>query len=321
TTSAYGWHKIIAGDLREGFDAQERAFATADRGQRPFLAWMASNIHGQMAWGIGDPDAGQRAFERAGALPYAQNTARRAEIADGIGRCHAARGELDEARRLLSDASPAWITHSLEPLIGLWSGDWARVDALAARVTETSRRNGNRWDEWASDHLAARVAYLRGDQARAAGLLEQALAIVSDGGADYFATWVLPDLARVRAETGRVAEAREAAEHCRAILDRGEDWRGRAGVVAVADAVVLSAEGNTDAAHERFAAAEATLARYGLVGERAECLHEWGRALARGGDGPAATEKLAAARDLYRRHGAGTPWLERLDADARLEPV
>ncbi|HEX5621410.1 MAG TPA: AAA family ATPase, partial [Solirubrobacteraceae bacterium] len=55
TTSAYGWHKIIAGDLQEGFDAQERAFAAADRGQRPFLAWMATNIRGQMTWGIGDP--------------------------------------------------------------------------------------------------------------------------------------------------------------------------------------------------------------------------------------------------------------------------
>ena len=76
---AYGWHKIIAGDLREGFDAQERAFDAADRGQRPFLAWMASNIRGQMTWGIGDPDAGAGASSSArGALPYAQNTAYRA---------------------------------------------------------------------------------------------------------------------------------------------------------------------------------------------------------------------------------------------------
>ena len=311
-TEAYGWHKIIAGDLQEGFDAQERAFVAADRGQRPFLAWMASNIRGQMTWGIGDPDAGQRFLERAGALPYAQNTARRAETADGIGRCHAARGEMDAARRLLSDARPAWVTHSLEPLIGLWSGDWDRVDALAARVIDTSRRNGNRWDEWASDHLAARVAYLRDDHARAAELLERALEIVAGGGADYFATWVLPDLARVRAEAGRVEEARAALEPCRAILDRGEDWRGRAGVVALADAVVLSAEDRPDDAAARFAAAHTTLTRFGLVGEQAECLHEWGRALARAGDTRAAAEKLGRALAAYRSAGAGAPWLERV---------
>ena len=105
------------------------------------------------------------------------------------------------------------------------------------------------------------------------------------------------------------------------ILDRGEDWRGRAGVVAMADAVVLSAENQPEAANERFAAAEATLIRYGLVGERAECLHEWGRALARAGDAPGATDKLAAARELYRAHGAGSRWLERLDADLRFERV
>jgi len=219
---------------------------------------------------------------------------------------------MDAARRLLSDARPAWVTHSLEPLIGLWSGDWDRVEALAARVIETSRRNGNRWDEWASDHLAARVAYLRGDHARAAKLLERALEIVTDGGADYFATWVLPDLARVRAEAGRTGDARATVEACRVIVDRGEDWRGRAGVVAMADAVVLGAEGRPDAATERFAAAYATLTRYGLVGEQAECLHEWGRALARAGDPTGAAEKLAAARALYRGAGAGAAWLERV---------
>ena len=168
-----------------------------------------------MAWALGDPDEGQRFFERALMLPYAQDTAYHRETADGIGRCHASRGEMEQARRLLSDARPAWVTHSLEPLLGLWDGDWDAVEALALRVTDTSRRNGNRWDEWASLHLAARVAYLRGEHSRAGELLEGALEIVTGGGADYFAMWVLPDLARVRAEAGRVEEARAAVERCR----------------------------------------------------------------------------------------------------------
>jgi hypothetical protein len=112
-----------------------------------------------------------------------------------------------------------------------------------------------------------------------------------------------------------MAGARAHVERCRAILGRGEDWRGRAGIVAMAEAVVLAAEDRPDAAHERFADAEATLTRHGLVGERAECLHEWGRALARAGDGAGAAGKRAAARELYLLHGAGRSWLERLDAD------
>jgi DNA-binding SARP family transcriptional activator len=319
-TEAYGWHRIIAGDLSEGFDAQERAFVVADKGQRPFLAWMASNIRGQMTWGIGDPTAGGEFFARAGSLRYAQHTAYRRETADGIGRCYASRGDVEQARRLLSDARPSWVTHSLEPLLGLWDGRWDAVEALALRVLDTSRRNGNRWDEWASFHLAARVAYLRGDGERTGMLLERALEIVSDGGADYFAMWVLPDLARVRAETGRVEHARAHVERCRAILDRGEDWRGRRGVVTVADAVVLAAENRLDDADGRFAEAQEILHRYRLPGEEAECLHEWGRALARAGD-PRAAERLAEALGLYRRHGAGAAWIERVEADAQLVRV
>jgi tetratricopeptide (TPR) repeat protein len=307
-TEVYGWHRIIGGDLREGFDAQERAFASADAGRRPFLAWMAWNIRGQMAWALGDPDEGQRAFERAQMLPYLQDTDYHRETADGIGRCHASRGEIEAARRLLSDARPAWVTHSLEPQLGLWNGDWDAMETLAQRVLDTSRRNGNRWDEWASLHLAARVAFLRGEHERAGELLEGALEIVTDGGADYFAMLVLPDLARVRVETGRVDQARAAVERCRAIVERGEDWRGRGGVAMVAEAAVLAAEGRADDAGARFAEAHDVLAGYGLVSERAECLHEWGRATG-------SASRLEEALELYRRYGAGAPWIERVEGE------
>jgi ATP/maltotriose-dependent transcriptional regulator MalT len=180
-------------------------------------------------------------------------------------------------------------------------------------VLDTSRRNGNRWDEWASLHLAARVAFLRGAHERAGSLLEDALEIVADGGADYFAMWVLPDLARVRVETGRVEEARAAVEGCREIVGRGEDWRGRGGVAMVAEAVVLAAEGRADAADARFAGAHEILGRFGLVGERAECLHEWGRAVG-------SASRLEEALELYRRHGAGPPWIERVE-DEPTSPV
>ena len=307
-TEVYGWHRIIGGHLREGFEAQERAFVSADAGRRPFLAWMATNIRGQMSWALGDPDEGQRFFERALMLPYAKDTDYHRETADGIGRCHASRGEMEAARRLLSDARSAWVTHSLEPLIGLWDGDWDAMERLAQRVIDTSRRNGNRWDEWASLHLAGRVAYLRGRPADE--LLEGALEIVTDGGADYFAMWVLPDLARVRAEAGRVAEARAAVERCREIVGRGEDWRGRGGVAMVAEAVVLAAEDRVDEADACFRAAHETLERYGLVAERAECLHEWGRAVGDAG-------RFEEALELYRRHGAGTAWIERVGQPSR----
>jgi DNA-binding SARP family transcriptional activator/tetratricopeptide (TPR) repeat protein len=315
---AYGWHKIAAGELTEGFEIEARAFEAADRGQRPVLAWMAFNICGQMTWGLGDPDRAQSYFERLSGLAYSGETAYRRQVADGIGRCHMSRAEVAQAQALLSDAKPTWITHSLQPLVDLWEGNWDRVEALAHRVLETSRRTGNRWDEWASRHLAARVVHLRGEAERAAESLEEARTIVRDAGARYFEMWVLPDLARALAETGRTDEARVHVDRCREIVAGGEDWRGRRGIAHLAEAVVLSFEERPDEAHALFGSALEILRRFGLLADEAEGLHQWGLALARAGDRSGAAEKLEAAAEIYGGHGAGAAWLQRVRGDSRL---
>jgi tetratricopeptide (TPR) repeat protein len=279
---------------------------------------MAFNICGQMTWGLGDPERAQAFFERASGLAYSGETAYRRQLADGIGRCHMSRGEAPQARALLSDAKPTWITHALQPLVDLWAGDWDRVEALAGRVLATSRRTGNRWDEWASHHLAARVLGLRGEPERAAASLEEARGIVADAGARYFELWVLPDLARALAESGRPGDARVHVDRCRAILAGGEDWRGRRGIADVAEAVVLSAEGRPEEADARFAAALERLGRFGLRTDEADGLHQWGLALARAGDSAGAAGKLEAAAEIYAAHGAGAAWLRRLEGDARV---
>jgi DNA-binding SARP family transcriptional activator/tetratricopeptide (TPR) repeat protein len=307
---AYGWHAIVGGRMREGFEILERAFDVADRHRRPFLAFMATTIRGQFTWGAGAPEEARAYFERPLRLSYVGNVAYRQQIADGIGRCHASRGELDAARRLLPDAKATWITHSLKPLLDLWDGEWDAVEGLADRTHATSRRTGNRWDEWASRHLAARVRRLRGEPERAVELLEDALRIVVDGGATFFELWVRPDLAEALAELGRLQEAREHADRCLAIVGGGEDWRGRAGVVALADAVVLAHEGRALDAGRRFADARDVLERHGLQGELADLLHQWGRLLS-------VCERLDEATELYRRHEAGRVWLERVEADRR----
>jgi tetratricopeptide (TPR) repeat protein len=307
---AYAWHALVAGRLAEGFAVLERAFDVADRHQRPFLAFMAANIHGQFTWGLGAPDEAQAHFERPLRRLYAGDAAYRRQIADGIGRCQAARGEIDAARRLLPDATPTWITHSLKPILDLWDADLAAVDALAARILETSGRTGNRWDEWASRQLSARVCALRGEHQRAVELLDAALGIVVDGGAPYFELWVRPDLVRALAECGRVEEAREHVDRCSAILDGGEDWRGRAGMAAIAEGIVLAYEGRAAEAERVFADGRAVLERHALAGDEADLLHQWGRVLA-------APERLDEAVDLYGRYGAGGLWLDRVAADRR----
>ncbi len=243
---AFGWHALVVGRLREGFDANARAFAVADRHRRSFLAFMATNIQGQFTWGLGAPDDAQIHFERPLALAYAGDAAHRRQTVDGIGRCHASRGELDAARPYLPDAQATWITHALKPVMDLWDGDLDAVAGLATATLETSRRTGNRWDEWASQALAAKVLALRSAHAEAVPLYEAARSILVSAEAAYFELWLLPDLARSLAELGRVGDARLHVARCQAIVGAGEDWRGRAGMVGVADAVVSAAEGEPD---------------------------------------------------------------------------
>jgi tetratricopeptide (TPR) repeat protein len=302
---AYGWHALVGGRLAEGFAILERAFDVADRHRRPFLAFMASNISGQFTWGLGAPDDAQGHFERPLRLPYAERGAYRRQIADGIGRCHASRGELEAARAQLAEAQPSWISHSLQPVLQLWDGDLEAAEALALRTLETSRRTGNRWDEWASGRLIAHVWGLRGEWDAAIQPLQEALGIVVEGGATYFELEVRADLARVLAEAGRVGEAREHADRCLEVLARGEDWRGRAGAIAAADAIVLAHEGRRQEALQAFARGREVLGRHGLALELADLLHHWGRLLAE-------PERLDEAAALLRRHGAGRFWLERV---------
>ncbi|HEX5608925.1 MAG TPA: AAA family ATPase [Solirubrobacterales bacterium] len=298
---ACGWHLIVAGEQGEGFAILERSIEIVGRERRSFLSWMGTNIRGQMSWGLRSPDEAQEFFERLHDLGYVGRTSYRSEAADAIGRCHFLRGETEEARRLLSDARPAWITHALKPMVDIWDGRWDEAQSLADQVLETSRRNGNRWDEWASLQLAARVAHLGGDDARAAELLQGALAIVTAGEAICWELWVRLDLARVEADRERLGEARAHADRCLEIVANGEDWRGRAGQAHLANAVVLAREDEIDAADSAFTEALEGLDRYRLVPDRADALHQWGRALSRAGATTEAAEKLDQARAIYRR--------------------
>jgi hypothetical protein len=106
-------------------------------------------------------------------------------------------------------------------------------------------------------------------------------------------------------------------DRCREITSRGEDWRGRAGHVELAEAVVLALEERMDEAGTAFAKARDTFERYGLRGDEADALQQWGRALVSAGADAAASKKLDEALEIYRRHDAGIAWLERVEVAGR----
>ncbi|MGH9008462.1 MAG: tetratricopeptide repeat protein, partial [Acidimicrobiia bacterium] len=91
------------------------------------------------------------------------------------------------------------------------------------------------------------------------------------------------------------------------------DWRGAVGRVALAEAAVL--DGRLEDASERYLTAIEVFRRFGLPWDEAEAQNRFGRALLDGGDRRGAVETLAGALELYRRHGAGARWVERVLTD------
>src|SRR5262249_4307223 len=134
-------------------------------------------------------------------------------------------------------------------------------------------------------------------------------------------TWIAEEmltrseLALVYAEWRRPAEAEQQRAACRDIFARGDDWRGLAGRVALADAAVAGITGRLDRIQPGFQQAVDVAKRYSLPWDEAEAVHLWGRALLDARDRRSAVEKLDEALAIYRQIGAGNRWLERVLAD------
>jgi tetratricopeptide (TPR) repeat protein len=113
-------------------------------------------------------------------------------------------------------------------------------------------------------------------------------------------------------------------QRCRQIAGAGENWRGIAGSVERAEAVVAAANGEYSAAAEaRFEKAIVTFRHYCRPWEEADTLQYWGRALLAAGERERAIEKFDAAIEIYRSRGASTRFIEYVMADKMrsIEPL
>jgi len=114
---------------------------------------------------------------------------------------------------------------------------------------------------------------------------------------------------------GRTDEARSELGRCREIMAAGEDWRGLAGLVEWSEAAIAVAEKRFDDADDHFALAIEIIRRYSMRTHEGPALSDWGRALLAAGHRDRAREKFDEALALYRRVGAGQPWIDRVLAD------
>jgi tetratricopeptide (TPR) repeat protein len=251
--------------------------------------------------------------------------ARRA-VVERLAFAHAMMGDLERARNLLIE-SPST---SLSGLISLYAGEWIEAERTLKTSILKVRRSGSRVREADATSWYARLLRVSGNSARARAIFEEGLRTFGDGTLPLVEMWLRPELALLLAENGECDHAESQLTRCREIVDSGEDWRGLAGAVARAEAVVAAAEGRSKDAESCFERAIATFTRYSLPWEQAETLLQWGRVLS-AGDEHRANEKFGTAIEIYRRYEAGERWLERVqearscrqrkDSMAEVEPA
>jgi DNA-binding CsgD family transcriptional regulator len=262
-----------------------------------------------------DPRGAYGWRQREAARPRHTPARRRAALSGMAAAC-AEMGDLVEAARLETEANQRdlFVVMYPAPLIAFRRGDWDRAEALWLAALEGHRRTGSRWSQADFAAWLARLHRARGQDGPAEELLREALTIAQDGGAMAIELWVRPDLAAVCAQTGRLPEAHEHLTRCREIMGTREDWRGLAGRVALAEGAVAAAAGDLGTAERRCEDALGTARLVGLPWDEAEALCARGRVLARSGQRRPADASFDEARAIYRRHGAGERWLERVDA-------
>ena len=217
-------------------------------------------------------------------------------------------GNIDEARALLIRGSSSRLVRGM---VALCSGDWPEARSVLEAGLSNAAASGARERQVDQSFWYARLLRVSGEPARASALLEELLGTLGDGSLPLVELWLRPECVLCHARETNLDGAHLHLARCREIIGAGEDWLGFAGAVARAEAVAAAMEKRLPEAETFFERAIATFTRYSLPWEQAETLLQWGRVLA-AGDEHRANEKFDAAIEIYRRHGAGERWFERV---------
>jgi tetratricopeptide (TPR) repeat protein len=193
---------------------------------------------------------------------------------------------------------------------GDWVGTAAELESRAAGAQKAGARfiaNGIRFFD----------AFLRqtmGDSAGAAASFEENLRTNQHDNDRMGWVWLSFCLAGALVDTGEMDRAMDLTLEARELMAGDEDWRAMVDRVDLVEARIAAGVGEMDRANAGFEHACAGLGEYRLAWEQAEGLRYWGQALLAAGERQGGLERLAAADDIYRRAGAGAPWLDRVEA-------
>ena len=228
-----------------------------------------------------------------------------------------AMGELGDVRRIMSESSNSGGYQGVTAAGKLWITFWDKLEEGEASLTALigifrHQQRAENICNFGAD--AAHLFRLTGHYTKAEELLREGLSYSVPGGNIALELMGRECLAHVLADMARTDEARSELGRCREIMAAGEDWRGLAGLVEWSAASIAVAEKRLDDADHYFAVAIDIIRRYSMRDHEGPALSEWGRTLLAAGHRDRALEKFDEALDLYRRVGAGQPWIDYVEA-------
>lgn len=192
---------------------------------------------------------------------------------------------------------------------GTWDGlVWTEAETCALRAAG----RGDRCSCQNLGHWLVRAYRARGEPERAVEHLQQELASTIEGGSLAQELVARSELAVLFAETGQEAEARVHLCRGREIFDSPGDRRALEGKLVLAEALLMAASEGPDAAAVLFNEAVEVFRRYANPWLEARAYEDWAGVLDKAHRRGKALAKLRQAELIYRRIGAGQPWLDRL---------
>ncbi|MGA9721285.1 MAG: AAA family ATPase, partial [Candidatus Binatus sp.] len=311
----YGLLLLGPGLLADSRALLERAWQIADRLNDARAAFMATWTGGGCGHYFHDSPEALRWYQRELSKPRVTQAPHfRRTLHMLLGEALARAGDLAGARRLYTGATH---TQILARQL-FYEGRWDEAEAAIEDQMPKLRNFGDLASLAACLEILANICRLSGRPQKALALFKEYFATAGSEIAVVNEILVRPIIASICVQIGHLDAAERELVRCREIMALGEDWRGLAGFVVCAEAVVAAATGKCEEAEAQFEKAVDIFRRYQVPFEEAEALHYWGRALNAAGEQGRANEKFDAALELYRHHGGGQRWIDRVEA-ARIE--
>lgn len=303
---------FLAGRFAESIAAADEAWRRADRAGDQEAAFEATWAGGYFYQALWNPREARRWFKRELARPrLAAAPYYRQILTQQVAFSHVMMGDLGRARALLERA-PRELTDALALL---YEGDWERAEELLDETREAMRAVGSRDLELVHAFFESIVLRTRGRFEREREVVAPAVAMSAESGALLFELHLRVESALMAFSSGRIEEGIEQAERIRARIPEHEDLYGLGGRTTLAAALAAQARGRAAEATYGFAAAMATFRRFGLPWEQAQAHQVRACLLAGRGETTASRRHLEAAAEIYRRHGSGARFTEKIDSE------